>query len=141
MRSRCVNEELTSLFAKDASARCLRDEMARLTGIRDLAGVIADSDGRPDRRGATVLALGAAGIHPLRITEHRGKRQEETLVDLVAATPGLALGQRGRGAPVALVTGVEFDRSDAGFAAMLHHAGGHGCLSKPHGNPCPADPA
>lgn len=107
----------------DASARRLRDEMARATGIGDLAVVIADSDGRPDRRGATVLALGAAGIDPLRITEHRGKREEETLVDLIAAAAGLVLGQRGRGAPVALVRGVEFDRSDAGVAATLHHAG------------------
>ncbi|WP_344681399.1 coenzyme F420-0:L-glutamate ligase [Saccharopolyspora taberi] len=112
----------------DASARRLRDELTRATGIDDLAVVIADSDGRPDRRGATVLALGAAGIHPLRITEHRGQHQEETLVDMVAAAAGMVLGQRGRGAPVALISGVAFDRSDAGVAAMLRHELGRTAL-------------
>ncbi len=57
------------------------------------------SDGRPDRRGASVLAVDAAGIVPLRVTTDGGKKQEETLVDMLAATAGVVLGQRGPGAP------------------------------------------
>ncbi len=49
------------------------------------------------------------------------KRQEETLTDLVAAAAGLILGQRGRGAPVAVLRGIAYEHSDEGVAAMLHH--------------------
>ncbi|MGA5584543.1 coenzyme F420-0:L-glutamate ligase [Streptomyces thermodiastaticus] len=89
----------------DASARALRDALITHTGA-DVAVVIADSDGRADRRGATVISIGAAGIAPLRITEHGGKRQEETFTDLIAAAAGIILGRRGRGAPVAALRGI-----------------------------------
>jgi coenzyme F420-0:L-glutamate ligase/coenzyme F420-1:gamma-L-glutamate ligase len=82
---------------------------------------IADSDGRADRRGATVISIGAAGISPLRTTVHGGKRQEETFTDLIAAAAGIILGQRGRGAPVAVLRGISYTASDDGVAAMLHH--------------------
>jgi len=104
----------------DASARALRDALITHTGA-DIAVVIADSDGRADRRGATVISIGAAGIAPLRITEHGGKRQEETFTDLIAAAAGIILGQRGRGAPVAVLRGIAYTASDEGVAAALHH--------------------
>ncbi|MER5822690.1 coenzyme F420-0:L-glutamate ligase [Streptomyces mirabilis] len=110
----------------DASARALRDAITAFSGAT-VAVVIADSDGRADRRGATVISIGAAGIAPLRVTEHtepgqKTKRQEETMTDLVAAAAGLILGQRGRGAPVAVLRGIAYQASDEGVAAMLHHA-------------------
>jgi coenzyme F420-0:L-glutamate ligase/coenzyme F420-1:gamma-L-glutamate ligase len=104
----------------DASARALRDTLTTHTGAH-LAVLIADSDGRPDRRGATVISIGAAGITPLRTTEHHGKRQEETLTDLITAAAGIILGQRGRGAPVVILRGIAYEPSDEGVAAMLHH--------------------
>lgn len=103
----------------DASARALRDALTKATGAT-VAVVIADSDGRADRRGATVLSLGAAGITPLRVSEHNDKRQEETLSDMVAAAAGLILGQRGRGAPVAVLRGLAYQHSAEGVAALLH---------------------
>jgi coenzyme F420-0:L-glutamate ligase / coenzyme F420-1:gamma-L-glutamate ligase len=108
----------------DASARHLRSALSAATGT-DVAVVIADSDGRADRRGATVISLGAAGIAPLRITEHtepggQVKQQEETLTDMLAATAGIVLGQRGRGAPVAVVRGVAYEPSDDGVISILH---------------------
>ncbi|WP_307802096.1 coenzyme F420-0:L-glutamate ligase [Actinomadura violacea] len=106
----------------DASARALRDALATATKA-DVAVVIADSDGRADRRGATVISIGAAGIAPLRVSEHDGKRQEETLVDLLAAAAAIILGQRGRGAPVAVLRGISYNGSDEGVSAMLHHSG------------------
>ncbi|MET9418858.1 coenzyme F420-0:L-glutamate ligase [Streptomyces klenkii] len=110
----------------DASARCLRDAITNATGAT-VAVVIADSDGRADRRGATVISIGAAGIAPLRVTEHaetdgRTKRQEETLTDLIAAAAGIILGQRGRGAPVAVLRGVSYQATDHGVRSMLHHS-------------------
>lgn len=108
----------------DASARRIRDDLATATGIRP-AVVIADSEGRPDRRGATILAIGAAGIRPLRTTTHTApegttKHQEETLTDLVAACGGIILGQRGRGVPVAIIRGVAYEPGDDGVQSILH---------------------
>lgn len=108
----------------DASARTLRDQLAAATGA-DVAVVIADSDGRADRLGATVISIGAAGVAPLRITEHaepggKMKRQEETFADLLAGAAGIVLGQRGRGCPVVVVRGVAYERSDTGVASILH---------------------
>ena len=71
-----------------------------------------------------MISIGAAGIAPLRLSEHteggRTKRQEETLTDMVAAAGGLILGQRGRGAPVAVLRGLAYERGDEGVASMLH---------------------
>ncbi len=55
------------------------------------------------------------------MTEFGGKRQEETFTDLIAAAAGIILGQRGRGAPVAVLRGVAYESSDAGVASMLQH--------------------
>ncbi|MFF4410152.1 coenzyme F420-0:L-glutamate ligase [Streptomyces sp. NPDC001404] len=108
----------------DASARRLRDELTTATGV-EVAVVIADSDGRADRRGSTVIAIGAAGISPLRVSEHPEddgsiKRQQETLVDLAAAAAGIILGQRGRGAPVVVLRGMSYEAADAGVSSILH---------------------
>ncbi|MGW2590305.1 coenzyme F420-0:L-glutamate ligase [Streptomyces sp. NPDC001515] len=105
----------------DASARALRDALVAHTGA-GVSVVVADSDGRADRRGATCIAIGAAGVAPLRVTEHGAKRQEETQVDMIAAAAGLILGQRGRGVPVAILRGINYTGSDEGVAAMLHQA-------------------
>ncbi|WP_028182550.1 coenzyme F420-0:L-glutamate ligase [Salinispora arenicola] len=104
----------------DASARALRDALIAYSGA-EVALVVADSDGRADRRGATVISIGAAGVGPLRVTEFGGKRQEETFTDLIAAAAGIILGQRGRGAPVAVLRGIAYESSDAGVASMLQH--------------------
>jgi len=67
-----------------------------------------------------VISIGAAGVSPLRTTEHGGKRQEETLTDLIAAAAGIILGQRGRGVPVVILRGINYTGSDEGVSAMLH---------------------
>ncbi|MFG2404300.1 coenzyme F420-0:L-glutamate ligase [Streptomyces brevispora] len=108
----------------DASARALRDALITFSGT-EVAVVIADSDGRADRRGATCISLGAAGLAPLRVTEYaeqggKAKRQEESLTDMVAAAAGIVLGQRGRGVPVAVLRGINFTPSDEGVASMIH---------------------
>lgn len=105
----------------DASARHLREELVKRSGV-DVAVIIADSDGRADRRGSIVLALGSAGIAPLRITIKPGtaRKQEETLVDMLAGAAGVILGQRGRGVPVVIVRGVRYERSVEGVGTILH---------------------
>lgn len=107
----------------DASARRIRDELRRKSEA-DVAVIIADSDGRADRMGAIVLAVGAAGIAPLRLTSKPGssKMQDETIVDMVAGAAGIVLGQRGRGVPVVVVRGVQFEKGDGGLRSILHRS-------------------
>ncbi|WP_079172568.1 zeta toxin family protein [Streptomyces misionensis] len=97
------------------------EELAdRITVVSRDGTVLYDNE-RADRRGATVISIGAAGIGPLRITEHGGKRQEETFTDLVAPAAGIILGQRGRGVPAVVLRGIAFEPSDEGVSAMLRH--------------------
>ncbi|MEU3227437.1 coenzyme F420-0:L-glutamate ligase [Streptomyces sp. NPDC006976] len=103
----------------DASARALRDALIAHSGA-NVAVVIADSDGRADRRGATCISIGAAGVAPLRLSENGGKQQEETFTDMIAAAAGIILGQRGRGVPVVILRGIGYAPSDVGVASMLH---------------------
>jgi coenzyme F420-0:L-glutamate ligase/coenzyme F420-1:gamma-L-glutamate ligase len=93
----------------------------RILAATSGVAVLSPGGRSPDTGGIT------AGIAPLRITEHtepgrKTKRQEESMTDLVAAAAGLILGQRGRGAPVAVLCGITYEASDEGVAAMLHYA-------------------
>lgn len=85
---------------------------------KHVAVVITDSDGREDKKGATQIAIGTYGIHPLRKTTaidpqtREVKFQEETLCDMIAASAGLVMGQRGTGIPAVIVRGLEFEWSE-----------------------------
>ena len=100
----------------DASAKRISEYLKKSLG-KNVAVVITDSDGREDKRGATQVAIGIYGIHPLRKTEvidSQGetiKFQEETLCDMIAACAGLVMGQRGTGIPAVIVKGLEYEWS------------------------------
>lgn len=93
----------------DASARSLRaDLLAR--GL-DVAVIISDTMGRPWRNGLTDVALGSAGIAPLR--DHRGETDphgnelhitQMAVVDELAAAAELVKGKIDQ-VPVAVVRG------------------------------------
>jgi len=44
-------------------------------------------------------------------------------VDLLAGAAGVVLGQRGRGVPVVVLRGVEFEEGNGGMRSLLHHSG------------------
>ena len=100
----------------DASAKRISEYLKKSLG-KNVAVVITDSDGREDKRGATQVAIGIYGIHPLGKTEvidSQGetiKFQEETLCDMIAACAGLVMGQRGTGIPAVIVKGLEYEWS------------------------------
>jgi coenzyme F420-0:L-glutamate ligase / coenzyme F420-1:gamma-L-glutamate ligase len=96
----------------DASARALRERLAELTGIAP-AVVVSDSFGRAWRQGTTDVALGVAGLAPLR--DLRGTRDRvgyelrSTMIavaDEIAGAAELVLG-KSRGIPAAIVRGVD----------------------------------
>jgi coenzyme F420-0:L-glutamate ligase / coenzyme F420-1:gamma-L-glutamate ligase len=93
----------------DASARSLRADLLE-RGL-DVAVVISDTMGRPWRNGLTDVALGAAGVPPLR--DHRGERDvhgnelhitQMAVVDELAAAAELVKGKIDQ-VPVAVVRG------------------------------------
>lgn len=83
----------------DTSARKIALTLTTAFGV-PVSVVITDSDGRPDKKGATQVAIGVYGLTPMRSTE--------TLCDMVAAAAGLEMGQRDAGVPVAIVSGLKY---------------------------------
>lgn len=96
----------------DSSAKAIGQKIYEVTGAQ-ISVIITDSDGRVEKRGATQVAIGIYGIPPLRITEsttREGKmdRSEETICDMLAASAGLIMGQRGTHKPVVLIRGYDY---------------------------------
>jgi coenzyme F420-0:L-glutamate ligase / coenzyme F420-1:gamma-L-glutamate ligase len=106
----------------DASARAIRAQLLKRTG-RTVAVVVGDSFGRPFRNGTTDVAIGVAGLEPLR--DLRGTRDRSgmelrttqiAVADEVAAAADLVRG-KADGIPVVIVRGLS-PRGD-GTAAEL----------------------
>jgi coenzyme F420-0:L-glutamate ligase / coenzyme F420-1:gamma-L-glutamate ligase len=96
----------------DASAQRLRRRLHELAGV-DVGVIVSDSFGRPWRQGTTDVALGVAGIAPLR--DLRGevdaagyelRTTQIAVADEIASAAELVLGKTD-GVPAAIVRGVE----------------------------------
>jgi coenzyme F420-0:L-glutamate ligase/coenzyme F420-1:gamma-L-glutamate ligase len=106
----------------DASAATLRARLGELAGL-DVGVVVSDSFGRAWRQGTTDVALGVAGLTPLRdlrgTTDARGRELKTTQIavaDEVAGAAELVFG-KARQVPAAIVRGVEV--AGEGTAAEL----------------------
>ncbi len=109
----------------DASARKLRDEISRLTG-RKVAVVVSDTQGRPLRRGQVDVAIGVAGIKPIRdrrgeadLYGYRLRVKEVAVADEVASAAELVMGQASEATPIAIVRGALYDLDDLAQAREL----------------------
>ena len=107
----------------DASARGLRERLAELAGI-DLGVIVSDSFGRAWRQGTTDVALGVAGLAPLRdlrgARDASGRELQSTQIavaDEIAGAAELVLG-KARGIPAARVRGVDA-RGDGSAAELV----------------------
>ncbi len=109
-----VESDVAALLPVDSdrSARRLRDAITHRTGT-EVAVIVADTFGRPWRRGVTDIALGCAGILPildLRGTpDATGRTLHVTEVCIVDELAGAAELVRGKstGVAVAVVRGVD----------------------------------
>ena len=108
-----VEQSQLALLPKDpdASARSLRAALAERYGWR-VGVIVSDTMGRPWRNGLTDVALGAAGVEPLR--DYRGRTDpygnelqltQTAVVDQLAAAADLVKGKIDR-VPVAVVRGL-----------------------------------
>jgi len=93
------------------SARNIRAEIKRLTGI-DVAVIVSDTHGRPFRMGEINVAIGVAGIKPIR--DRRGEKdlfgytlriKQTAIADELASAAELVIGQADEGIPVAVIRG------------------------------------
>lgn len=109
----------------DRSARRIRKEISKLTG-KDVAVIISDTHGRPFRMGEINVAIGVAGINPIR--DRRGESdlfgyilhvKQTAIADEIASAAELAIGQAGEGIPAAIVRGYQYPWSEKASARML----------------------
>lgn len=107
----------------DSSARSIR-ERCRALGV-DVAVVVSDTFGRPWREGQTDVAIGIAGLHPLRsyIGEtdphgHEFQVQELCVADELAAAAELVKGNTSR-IPVSVVRGYDWEPDEGATMAPV----------------------
>jgi coenzyme F420-0:L-glutamate ligase/coenzyme F420-1:gamma-L-glutamate ligase len=111
------NGEVAALLPEDAdaSARRFAERIRELTD-RTVAVIVNDSHGRAWREGSVGVAIGVAGLRPLR--DERGRRdlygyELQTSVigwaDEIAGAASLLMGQTNEGIPVVLVRGLRYE--------------------------------
>ena len=107
----------------DASARAIRERIA--ASGADVAVIVTDTFGRPWREGQTDVAIGVAGIVPLRSYigardphGHEFRVQELCVVDELAGAAELVKGNTSR-IPVAIVRGYAWERDEAASMAAV----------------------
>jgi len=109
----------------DRSARLIRAKIKKLTG-KDVAVIITDTHGRPFREGEINVAVGVAGLTPIR--DRRGEtdlfgyvlRVKQTAIgDELASAAELVIGQAKEGIPVAIIRGYPYPKSEKTSAKML----------------------
>lgn len=108
----------------DRSARNIRAGVRQRLDI-DPAVIITDSFGRPWRRGIINIAIGSAGINPLR--DYRGQFDDQgyemhatvmAVADEIASAAELVMNKLDR-CPVAIVRGYDYEPSDVGAVESL----------------------
>ena len=115
-RSNILGERNVAPLPKDpnASARNIRQEIKRLTGA-DVAVIISDTHGRPFRMGEINVAIGVAGIKPIR--DRRGEKdlfgyvlkvKQTAIADELSSAAELVIGQASEGIPAAIIRGYSY---------------------------------
>jgi coenzyme F420-0:L-glutamate ligase/coenzyme F420-1:gamma-L-glutamate ligase len=109
----------------DDSAQKIRREIARFTDC-DAAVIISDTHGRPLRLGEINVAIGVAGIKPIR--DRRGEKdlfgyvlrvKQTAIGDELSSAAELVIGQADEGIPVAIIRGYKYPKSEDAKAAEL----------------------
>jgi coenzyme F420-0:L-glutamate ligase/coenzyme F420-1:gamma-L-glutamate ligase len=108
----------------DGSARMLRDRIRALTGA-EVAVIVADTFGRPWREGLTNVAIGVAGLAPIRSylgeRDPAGRPLQATILavaDELAAAAEPVMGKLDR-IPAAIVRGLRLVPGEEGSKPLL----------------------
>ncbi len=102
----------------DLSARQIRQKIRDITG-KEVAVLISDTHGRALRRGEINVAVGVAGIKPIR--DRRGENdlfgytlriKQTAVADELCSAAELVIGQANEGIPVALIRGYPYQKTE-----------------------------
>jgi len=119
---------VVSLLPKDpdSSAEKIRKAVQEKTG-KEVAVIINDTFGRPDRKGSVGMAIGISGIaaisSPSKKEDIFGKKRHPEIaqVDEIAGAASLIMGQTNERLPVVVVRGVKYQASEKGQIKDLLH--------------------
>ena len=109
----------------DASAQNVRQEIKNRTGC-NVAVIVSDTHGRPLRMGEINVAIGIAGIKPIR--DHRGEKdlfgyvlhvKQTCIADELASAAELVIGQAHEGIPAAIIRGYKYQAVESCSARDL----------------------
>jgi len=109
----------------NASAQNIRQEIKRLTGA-NVAVIISDTHGRPFRMGEINVAVGVAGIKPIR--DRRGEKdlfgyvlriKQTAIADELSSAAELVIGQANEAVPAAIIRGYNYQTAEDASAAEL----------------------
>lgn len=109
----------------DKSAEIIRQEVRRLTGC-EVAVIISDTHGRPLREGEINVAIGIAGMRPIR--DRRGEKdlfgyvlrvKQTAVADELCSAAELVIGQADEGIPVAIIRGYRYPKFEGAKATDL----------------------
>ncbi len=102
----------------DRSAQEIRRKIRKLTA-KDVAVIISDTHGRPLREGEINIAVGIAGINPIRdrrkekdLFGYTLKIKRTAIADELSSAAELVIGQADEGIPVAIIRGYQYPKSD-----------------------------
>lgn len=121
-------EGVVTLLPKDPdlSARRVRQGLMALSRLKELGVIIADSVGRPFRQGSVGIAVGVAGLSPLK--DYRGRKDLygrilrtsiEAIGDEIASLANLLMGQGDEGRPVVIVRGLKWEGSEGSAKELI----------------------
>jgi coenzyme F420-0:L-glutamate ligase/coenzyme F420-1:gamma-L-glutamate ligase len=109
----------------DRSAQRIRRKIRKITG-KDVAVIISDTNGRPLRDGQINVAIGVAGIEPIRsrigekdLFGYVLKVKRIAIADELASAAELVIGQADEGVPVAIIRGYVYPKSEKAKANRL----------------------
>lgn len=91
----------------DEIAKRISDDIFDQLKVR-VAIIITDSDGRIDKKGATQVAIGLYGVSGLRKSQYQDKTNVETICDMLVASAGLLMGQKGKMLPIVKIHGIDY---------------------------------
>jgi len=109
----------------DVSAQRIRQRIKELTGS-DVAVIISDTHGRALRRGEINVAIGIAGMKPIRDRRNETdlfgytlRVKQTAIADELCSAAELVIGQADEGVPAAIIRGYPYERAEETSARDL----------------------
>lgn len=126
-RSNIPGERYVAPLPKDPdeSSRKIRNRIRELTG-KTVAVIVSDTHGRALRNGEINIAVGVAGIKPIR--DRRGETdlfgytlrvKQTAIADELASAAELVIGQANEGIPAAIIRGYQYKTTEEATAKDL----------------------